>query len=134
MGFAYSMLAAGQWQDERRANLLDGGTSYYDVYQCSDELWISIGSIEPQFYAYLRRRLGLNDPLFNDRDNRAQWRAQRAAYESLFRQQPRAHWCALLGDSDVCFAPVLSLTPGEIAGPAPLPGQDGDSILADWLA
>ena len=53
MAMFYGMKASGIWRDERRANLLDGGAHFYDTYQCSDGGWISIGSIEPQFYAIL---------------------------------------------------------------------------------
>ena len=57
----YAMFNIGMWQDERGVNMLDGGAHFYDTYETSDGKWVSIGSIEPQFYALLLEKLGLSD-------------------------------------------------------------------------
>jgi alpha-methylacyl-CoA racemase len=106
----YGMLASGDWQDRRGSNLLDGGAPFYDTYECADGTHIAIGSIEPQFYAELRRRTGLDqDPALDDQLHRAGWPVLREHLAALFRSQPRAHWCCILEGTDACFAPVLSM-------------------------
>ena len=65
-------------RDERRANMLDGGAHFYDTYQCSDGQWVSIGSIEPQFYALLLEKTGITDPAFQAQHDRDAWPALRA--------------------------------------------------------
>ena len=100
----------GRWRDEAGVNLLDGAAHFYDTYVCSDGKFISVGSIEPQFYALLREKTGLAaDPDFDAQLDPSKWPALKAKLTALFASQPRAHWCALMEASDVCFAPVLSL-------------------------
>lgn len=113
MAFIHGLRARGQWQDVRGANLLDGGAPWYGVYACSDGQWISIGALEPQFWAKLLECLGLDQADMGDRNDPATWPAMRASLSDLFASKPRAHWVALLEGTDACFAPVLS--PGEAA-------------------
>ena len=82
---------------------------FYDVYECADGLCITIGALEPQFYALLLNKLGLADVDPAAQYDRAEWPVLKARFAALFRGQPRAAWCALLEGSDVCFGPVLSL-------------------------
>lgn len=106
----YTLLANGLWRDERGVNILDGGAPYYETYETSDGKWVSIGPIEPQFYAILLEKLGLaDDGAFADRDNPACWRDLKDRLAAIFRTRPRAEWCDLMEDTDICFAPVLSL-------------------------
>ncbi|MDP1692739.1 MAG: CaiB/BaiF CoA-transferase family protein [Burkholderiaceae bacterium] len=98
----------GAWNDERQTNLLDGGSHFYDTYECADGQWISIGALEPQFYALMLAKLGITDPEFQRQRDPAAWPALKAKVAAIFRSQPSAHWCALLEGTDVCFAPVLS--------------------------
>jgi alpha-methylacyl-CoA racemase len=87
---------------------------FYDVYACADGGFISIAPLEPQFYVLLLQKLGLTDvdPALQY-DSRG-WPALKARLTKLFASQPRAHWCALLEGSDVCFAPVLSLAEAAV--------------------
>ena len=102
--------ALGVWQDQAGVNRLDGGAPYYDTYVCADGKYVSIGSIEPQFYALLRQKTGLDaDADFDAQDDAARWPLLKQKLTALFASQPRDHWCALMEGSDVCFAPVLSL-------------------------
>jgi len=102
--------ANGIWQDEAGVNMLDGGAPFYDSYECADGTYISIGSIEPQFYALLREKTGLAaDPDFDAQHDHGQWAKQKAKITALFKTRTRAEWCALMEASDVCFAPILSL-------------------------
>ena len=106
----YSLYGNGVWRDERGVNLLDSGAHFYDTYETADGKWISIGSIEPQFYAILLERAGLkDDPEFARQMERARWPELKLRLTALFLTRTRDEWCALMADTDICFAPVLSL-------------------------
>ena len=109
MSMFYGFKAAGGWKDERRSNLLDGGAHFYDTYQCSDGKWISIGSIEPQFYALLLEKTGITDPEFAGQMNRALWPSLTAKLAKAIAGKSQAEWCAIMDGTDVCFAPILNL-------------------------
>ena len=108
MSMFFGMNAAGGWF-ERGHNALGGAAPYYGAYRCADSEWISIGSIEPQFYALLLRTLGLQEPEAWPQNDRARWPAMKAAFAERFATKTRAEWCALMEGTDICFAPVLSL-------------------------
>ena len=59
--FMHGMMAMGGWRDERGVNLLDTGAHFYEVYECADGKFLSVGAIEPQFYAELLQGTGLTD-------------------------------------------------------------------------
>ncbi|HEY3797111.1 MAG TPA: CaiB/BaiF CoA-transferase family protein [Caulobacteraceae bacterium] len=109
MSMFYGMKASGGWSDTRRSNLLDGAAQFYDTYECADGKWIAIGSIEPQFYALLMEKTGINDPAFQAQMNRAEWPALKAKLATVLKSKTRAEWCEIMDATDVCFAPVLSL-------------------------
>jgi alpha-methylacyl-CoA racemase len=98
----------------RAAGMLDApspfhDSPFYDVYACADGHYVSVGALEPQFYALMLDKLGLADVDPKAQYDRAAWPALKARLRALFLSQPSAHWRALLEGSDVCFAPVLSL-------------------------
>jgi alpha-methylacyl-CoA racemase len=103
----YGFRAGGRLSDERGANLLDGGAHFYDTYACADGRFIALGAIEPQFYAELLQRCGIEDPQFQQQMDPRQWPQLKAKLTALFLQRSRAQWCELLEGSDACFAPVL---------------------------
>jgi alpha-methylacyl-CoA racemase len=109
MAMFYGMKATGMWKEERRQNLLDGGAHFYDTYQCADGKWISIGSIEPQFYALLLEKTGIKDPDFAAQMDRAAWPKLREKLAAVIAAKSQAEWCEIMDASDVCFAPVLDL-------------------------
>jgi alpha-methylacyl-CoA racemase len=109
MAMFYGMKASGMWQPGRRRNLLDGGAHFYDTYRCSDGKWVSVGSIEPQFYALLLEKAGIDDPDFQRQHDRTAWPDLRARLAEVFARKTQAEWCAAMEGTDVCFAPVLSL-------------------------
>ena len=113
MAMFYSMQSIGAWSDERGTNLLDGGAHFYDSYETRDGKYISIGSIEPQFYALLIEKAGLDAELFSAQMDRSRWPEYKDAITAAFKTKTRDEWCALMEGTDVCFAPVLSL--GEAA-------------------
>jgi alpha-methylacyl-CoA racemase len=101
--------AAGDWVDERQSNLIDGGAHFYGVYETADGGYVSIGSIEPQFYAELVRLVGIDAEDLPPQNDRAAWPAMRERLAEVFRTRTRDEWCRLLDGTDVCFAPVLSM-------------------------
>jgi alpha-methylacyl-CoA racemase len=109
MAMFYGTKAAGGWQDERRSNMLDGGAHFYDTYQCSDGKWVSIGSIEPQFYAILLEKTGITDPAFEAQNDRTAWPSLRAKLAAVIATKTQEEWTAIMGGTDVCFAPILTL-------------------------
>ncbi|HLK25297.1 MAG TPA: CaiB/BaiF CoA-transferase family protein [Caulobacteraceae bacterium] len=109
MAMFYGMAASGAWRAEREANLLDGGAQFYDVYKCKDDRWIALGSIEPQFYALLLEKTGINDPQFKAQMNRADWAEMKGKLATVIRTRTRDEWEEIMGGTDVCFAPVLGL-------------------------
>jgi alpha-methylacyl-CoA racemase len=110
MGTFYGMRAAGIWTDDRDANILDGGAHFYDTYVCSDGKFVSIGSIEPQFYALLLDKTGLkDDPAFAGHFDRTAWPQLSEKLAAVIKTKTRDEWCAIMEGSDVCFAPVLSM-------------------------
>jgi alpha-methylacyl-CoA racemase len=105
----HAFRAMGIWQDERGTNMLDTGAHYYDVYATADEKYVSIGSIEPQFYKELLRLTGLEDVELPWQQDRDQWPAMKERLAEIFKAKTRDEWCQLMEGTDVCFAPVLSL-------------------------
>lgn len=110
----HGMRAEGRWKDERGANLVDGGAPYYDTYETADAKYVSIGAMEPQFYAELLRLTGLAGEALPDQGDERQWPALRERLRTVFLTRTQAEWCALMEGTDACFAPVLGL--GEAAG------------------
>ncbi len=109
MSMFFGFTASGMWQPEKGTNMLDGGAHFYDTYETSDGKWISIGSIEPQFYALLREKAGLGDELWDAQMDRSKWPEMKEKLEAVFKTKTRDEWCALMEGTDICFAPVLGL-------------------------
>ncbi|MFK8022346.1 MAG: CaiB/BaiF CoA transferase family protein [Ilumatobacter sp.] len=98
-------------ENVRGSNLLDTGAHFYDVYECSDGEFVSIGAIEPQFYAELLRLTGLtDDPEFAAQMDPAGWDHLKERLTALFANKTRDEWCEIMEHTDVCFAPVLKMT------------------------
>ncbi|MEG0193283.1 MAG: CaiB/BaiF CoA-transferase family protein [Stenotrophomonas sp.] len=109
MSLFHSMALRGHWRDQRGTNMLDGGAPYYTVYETADAGYVSLGPIEPRFFALLSEKINLPEPLRDAQNDRERWPALHAAMASIFKTRSRAAWCELLEGSDVCFAPVLDL-------------------------
>ena len=108
MAIFHGAMLSGWWK-ERGTNLLDTGAHFYDVYETKDGRYVSIGSIEPQFYAELLRRVGLEGEALPGQMDRSQWPAMKERFRALFRTKTRDEWTQILEGTDVCFAPVLSM-------------------------
>jgi len=111
MAMIHGMKNMGVWSEDLGANMLDTGAHFYDTYETRDGKYVSIGSIEPQFYAELRRIAGLeNDPEFDAQHDRARWGALKDKLAALFKTKTRDEWDALMEHTDICYAPVLSMS------------------------
>jgi alpha-methylacyl-CoA racemase len=104
----YGAHSLGGW-GPRGTNLLDGGAPFYDAYETADGEWLSIGSLEPQFFAELCRQLGIDREGEPHPMDPAGWPALRERLSEIFRSKTRADWVAQLGEAEICFAPVLSM-------------------------
>jgi len=111
MTFMQSSKASGMWTNERYDNLLDGGAHYYDTYECADGKWVSIGSIEPQFYALLAQKLeiDLGGIGFEAQFDKSKWSQYKEKIAARIKLKTAKEWCELMEGTDVCFAPVLDL-------------------------
>lgn len=104
----YSLRARDRWSDTPGTNILDGGAHFYGTYRCSDGKFIALGAIEPQFYAILCEKLGLDhDP--RRQMEQSDWSGLRGRFADIVAGKTRAEWEAIFDGSDACFAPVLSL-------------------------
>ena len=112
--FLHGMRAAGMWRDERGTNLLDGGAPCYDTYETADGRHVAVGALEPQFYAELLRRLGLEGAELPAQLDAAGWPVLRARLTEVFKRRTQAEWAAVFEGSDACVSPVLTL--GEAPG------------------
>ena len=164
MTMIYGLKAAGLWTDKPGTNLLDTGAHFYDTYETADNKFIAIGAIEPQFYELLLKLGEIEDPDFQNQLDFAQWPQLKEKISQVFKTKTREAWCEIMEGSDVCFAPVLSLseapehphnqqrktfvendgvlqpapaprfsrTAPEIKSPPPIPGQDTETVLAEF--
>jgi alpha-methylacyl-CoA racemase len=155
-------LASKSWSEERGVNVLDTGAPWYDVYETKDGKYVSIGAIEPKFFAELLSRLGLEN--VSAQNDRARWGEMKQLFGRTFKARTRDEWCGIFEGSDACFAPVLSFSESRnhpharhrdafvsVAGveqPAPAPrfsrttpgvrrnpperGEGGAAALEDW--
>jgi len=111
MAFFHGMRAIGAWDDTsgRGSNLLDTGAHFYDTYETKDGRYISVGSIEPQFYALLLEKTGLAGEELPHQMDKSQWPALKERMEAIFKQKTSDEWCEIMEGTDVCFAPVLGM-------------------------
>ena len=109
MTMMHAMRGWGAWNDERGTNILDTGAHFYDVYETADGRYVSIGSIEPQFYKELLQKTGLEGEDLPHQMDRSHWEPLKRRLAEVFRTKTRDEWCEIMEGSDVCFAPVLSM-------------------------
>ena len=110
MSMFFDLAAVGRWTEKRSSNFLDGGAHFYGAYECACGNFISIGSIEPQFYALLRQHAGLSDPTFEAQMDPKAWPALKEKLAAVFKSKTRDEWCRIMEGTDICFAPVLTMS------------------------
>ncbi len=109
MAMIYSFKAMGLWQDSAGHNMLDGATHFYDTYTTKDGKYVSVGSIEPQFYAQLVELTGLEAGDLGSHMSSESWSIGKERLSEIFASKTRGEWCDIMGGTDGCFAPVRSL-------------------------
>ena len=110
MASTFAANQAGFWSDERGTNLLDSGSHFYEVYETADGKYISLGSIEPQFYAALLNKLGEDAKHFENQFDMSNWPQMKAKMTDIIKRKTRDDWDQIFSDADVCYAPVLSMS------------------------
>lgn len=105
----YGLMAMDMWTTDRYANRLDGGAYYYGSYECKDGKYVSVGSLEPQFYALLLEKCEISDESFKEQLDQASWPIKREKLKEIFKSKTRTEWCDIMEGTDVCFAPILDL-------------------------
>lgn len=109
MGLIHTFLARGQWAAGRESNLLDGGAPFYRCYRTADDKFISVGSLEPQFFALLVEKAGLPAEHRDSQNDHRAWQARWESYAAVFARRTRAEWEAIFQGTDACVAPVLGM-------------------------
>ena len=109
MAMFYGLKSQGLFTDQRGTHMLDSGAHFYEVYETADGKYVSIGSIEPQFYAELCRIAELPAEDFGHQMNPPKWPEMKQKLADVIKQKTRDQWCELMEGTDVCFAPVLSI-------------------------
>ena len=150
MAMIWGFRGMGRWSGERGTNLLDTGAHFYDTYETADGKWVSLGAIEPQFYAAFRRVMGLDDPAWDAQMNPAAWPGLKAELAIRFHQKTRDEWIAAFAGHEVCFAPVLDfeeaaahehnrfretfIEAGGVTQPAPAPRYSASDTMRPTMA
>jgi alpha-methylacyl-CoA racemase len=106
----WSFRSMGAWGDDRGTNLLDGGSPFYDTYECADGRYVAVGALEPQFYAALLERLGLDAADLPPQMDPAGWPVLRKAFTEAFLSRTRDDWAAVFDGVDACVTPVVELS------------------------
>ena len=107
--FIYKFRNSGMWRDQRGTNMLDSGAPFYDTYRTKDGEYMSVGAIEPQFYAALLKGLGLDAAAMPHQMDQSKWKETAARFTELFAAKTRDEWCAIFDGTDACVAPILAL-------------------------
>ena len=109
MSFFYSLKEMGHWIDKRESNLLDGYAHFYDTYECKDNKFVAIGSIESQFYNELLEKLQIDDRKFLDQYNKELWPELKDIMTAKIKSKSRSEWIEIFSESDACVTPVLDM-------------------------
>ena len=109
MGMFFTMHGNGFFKTDRGTNLLDGGAHFYGTYETADGKYISIGSIEPQFYALLIENAGLDKEKYSNQMDQSLWAELKMDLAEVFKSKTRDEWVGIMEGTDVCFAPILSI-------------------------
>jgi len=105
--FTLALRGMGSWNDERSANLLDGGAPFYSAYRCADGEFVAVGALEERFFAALLDGLGIEPASLPAQDDRDGWPAMRERFRQVFAQRSRDEWCEHFAGTDACVTPVL---------------------------
>lgn len=108
MNLFMSLQNTGMYSEDRGKSLLDG-PPWSRCYRTSDNLWISVQSLESKFYSEFIDKLGLsNHPKFQEQLNQEYWDEMKEILEDYFSKKTLKEWTDIFDQSDACVAPVLS--------------------------
>ncbi|KAG1702808.1 Alpha-methylacyl-CoA racemase [Nymphon striatum] len=107
MGMIHSMLKQGTWVNQRQNNFVDGGAPYYRCYECQDGKFLSVGCIEPQFFAEFLKLAKLDASLGKQQNDKSVWPTMHQLFEKTLASKSRDEWAAVFEGTDACVAPVL---------------------------
>ncbi len=107
MGMIHSMLAQGTWVNNREYNFVDGGAPYYRCYTCADGKYLSVGCIEPQFFAEFLKLAKLDEGFAKDQNDKSKWPKLHKLFEETIATKTRDEWAIIFEGTDACVAPVL---------------------------
>jgi alpha-methylacyl-CoA racemase len=110
MSMMWGLKQIGAWKEQHGTNVLDSGAPFYDTYETKDGRYVSLGSLEPQFYAELLQRLGLENDGLPAQMDASGWDTLRSRFAGLFKTKTRDEWDAVLLGTDACYAPVLTMS------------------------
>jgi alpha-methylacyl-CoA racemase len=110
MTMMWGLTKLGFWDEKLGTNVLDTGAPFYDTYETADGKFVSLGSLEPQFYAELIEKLGLTDAGLPQQMDRNNWDTLRRKFTELFKTKTRDQWDEILRGTDACYAPVLTMS------------------------
>jgi len=102
------------WGGPRGTNTLDGGSPYYGCYETKDKgKYMSVGALEPQFFAEFLKGLGLSESDIvpekgMSREDKQGWEHMRLIFTARFKTKTRAEWEAIFDGTDACCVPVLT--------------------------
>ncbi len=109
MNSIFGLMSQGVWNQNRGSNLLDGGAHFYGTYETKDGKHVSLGSIEPQFYALLLEKTGLDqDPDLAKQMSRDDWPMLRQKLAGVMATKTRDEWDGIMLGTDICYAPILN--------------------------
>ena len=109
MGLIHQFIAQGTWQHKRESNWLDGASHFYRCYECADGKYISVGALEPQFFAQLLEGLELDKSESIEQFDQAKWPSKSRSFEAVFKTRTLKAWMETFEGTDACVAPVLDL-------------------------
>lgn len=108
MALIHSLIAMGRWTEQRQSNWLDGGAPFYRTYECADGKYVSVGPLEPQFFAQLVDLAGFPQDHKPSQNDETSWLERHETYAQVFRTKTRAEWEEIFDGTDACVAPVLT--------------------------
>lgn len=110
MGLIHGLSGRGQWSEDRAANWLDGGAPFYRCYETKDGRYVSVGPLEPQFFAELLRLADLPAEHSADQNDPAHWEDRAELYARVFKTKTQAEWTEIFDGTDACVSPVLTVS------------------------
>ena len=140
MSVFHTSFARGDFVEKRASNMLDGGAPYYRCYTTLDDKSISIGPIEPKFFAEFVKLAELPEHLLREQNIKKFWEDQQVLLEKVFKTKTLSEWSRIFNNSDACAMPIIPISEvplnnhnkarnayikiNEVVQPAPAPRFD----------